>query len=276
VRFDTQEGEVFFYLTLEPLRNSTGEVIGIIGATIDLTEQRRLEYQQKEYTARMELHYRLVNQREKELARIASTIYDGPLQDLSSIAFAVQVAKEMAQDTEVIDIIDEIKVRAQKLVDDLRSVCREIHPPSITRFGLKRAIEAHANEYQKRHPDIHVHMLLMEDYIRIPNNICLALFRIYQESLQNVALHTQATSVSILLSLEPEQFRLVIEDNGKGFLVPPDLMALVKHDHFGIVSMREYAEAVHGSLEIQSEPGIGTKVSAIIPAEEPSADFDSE
>ena len=96
----------------------------------------------------------------------------------------------------------------------------------------------------------------------LPPRVEAALYRICQETLTNVARHTGAERVAILLVATPERVRLVVEDNGRGF----DASGIPEGRH-GIVGMRERAEMLGGTLEVRSGPGAGTRIEATVPLE---------
>ena len=97
----------------------------------------------------------------------------------------------------------------------------------------------------------------------LPPRVEAALYRICQEALANVARHAEAGRVSIRLAATPEQVRLTVEDDGRGF--DP---SRVPGDHHGLVGMRERAQMLGGTLEVRSVPGEGTRVEATVPLEE--------
>jgi signal transduction histidine kinase len=100
------------------------------------------------------------------------------------------------------------------------------------------------------------------DDIRLPIDLETALFRIVQESLTNVVLHSQATRVDVLLSLHNHHMVTIVEDNGIGFLEGSSSL----EDHLGLFGMRERIEMLGGTFMIESSPGKGTTVKAEVPA----------
>jgi len=100
----------------------------------------------------------------------------------------------------------------------------------------------------------------------------LALFRVLQESLTNVAKHCgRGTQVDVALSFESGRVALRIRDHGPGFLLPTDGSALSRQGHFGLENMRERAAKVGGSLELSSAPGRGTRIELTVHAGEEQA-----
>jgi signal transduction histidine kinase len=97
----------------------------------------------------------------------------------------------------------------------------------------------------------------------------LALFRVLQESLTNVAKHCgRGTPVEVTLAFEPGSAALRVQDRGPGFLLPTDGGELSTQGHFGLENMRERAAKVGGTLDLSSGPGRGTRVELIVHAGE--------
>src|SRR5207245_3918537 len=95
----------------------------------------------------------------------------------------------------------------------------------------------------------------------LPPHVQIALYRVAQEALNNIAKHAGASRVSICLSYRPGGVALTVRDDGRGF--DP---AAVSGEHLGVAIMRERAEAVGGALEVASQPGDGTRVAVVWPA----------
>jgi signal transduction histidine kinase len=101
---------------------------------------------------------------------------------------------------------------------------------------------------------------------RLRPDVELAAFRIAQEALANAVQHAGASKITVTVSFGERGLTLSVEDNGIGF-IPPDIPDTLTHQgHFGLVGMRERATLLGGRLEIRSEPGRGTRVTAWFPA----------
>ncbi len=152
----------------------------------------------------------------------------------------------------------------KKVVVDLRSTTQELRPPTLASFGLEKAIRSHAEEIQEKHPELKIHLSLARDQQMLSEDMRLTLFRIYQQSIANILRHAEASEVHIRFVFDVEEARLVIEDNGKGFVVPPGWISLIRQGHFGLAGAAERVEALGGIFEVESHPGHGTIVRAVI------------
>ena len=99
----------------------------------------------------------------------------------------------------------------------------------------------------------------------LPEEVSLALFRIYQETLTNFTKHARATKGTVRLISTPGQVILEMEDNGVGFSLPKDWLELARRGHLGLVGMRERAEAIGGRLQVDSQPGQGSRIQVVVP-----------
>jgi PAS domain S-box-containing protein len=263
-------GDVYNYdLTLEPLRDEFDRVIGLAGAALDITDQRRLEARQIEYATQMEVQRRLLEHREMERQQIARDLHDGPIQSTIALMFSLQAAVESEQEIEIKNILSSASDEAQNLVSELRIVCNDLRPPTVVQFGLAKSIRSHITEYQQRIPHIRFWLDLAEDGKRIPDSARLALFRIYQQSLINVIRHADAKEVRIGLAMSQDSVTLEISDDGKGFALPEDWVDLARRNHFGLVGIKERAEAIGGKIAVRSSPGKGTTVRVEAPLTSP-------
>jgi len=168
-------------------------------------------------------------------------------------------------DPKVIDGLQAIRKSLVEQVADLRAFTQELRPPTLARFGLEKAILAHLDGFQEKHPELTVHFESQQDAKLIPEAIRVALYRIYQEALNNIVKHAQATQVDIHLEKDDWHVSLAIRDDGNGFDLQTDWLALARQGHLGLVGMRERAEAIQGSLQVESQPGQGTTIEVTVP-----------
>ena len=101
---------------------------------------------------------------------------------------------------------------------------------------------------------------------RLPADLELAVYRLVQAGLKNVEQHAQASRVRVQIGFEEEAVRVVIEDDGVGFVVPNSPDELARQGHFGLLGMRERATLFGGWLNLSSQPGRGTRLEAYLPS----------
>jgi signal transduction histidine kinase len=165
--------------------------------------------------------------------------------------------------------VDEITNGLQELIQEMRAFCSELRPPALAPFGLEKAIRSHIEIFQTKNPSIQVDLDLSTDQDQLPEEVRMALYRIYQELLTNIMKHAKASSVSVRFSFDQRQAELEVADNGLGFIVPKDWVETARQGHLGLVGIFERTEAVGGSISILSKPGAGTTVKVRVPAPNP-------
>jgi two-component system, NarL family, sensor histidine kinase UhpB len=134
----------------------------------------------------------------------------------------------------------------------------DLNPPMFEKYGLMPAISWHSDRFSER-TGIKVGINGTEYTARLPQRMEVTLFRIVQEALNNVAKHAQANQVTITYQNSPQVLRLCIKDDGVGF-APCEGNSASDQPHWGLLTMKERAAAVGGSLVVQSAPGRGTCV----------------
>ena len=211
-----------------------------------------------------ELQRRLMEGREAERLHLAQELHDGPVQDLYGLTYHLQSLGERPVEERAASL-QEAQGVVHKVIDTLRSMSGDLRPPTLAPFGLEKAIHSHARAFQESHPEIKLILELMPDRQGLPENIRLALFRIYQASLTNVLRHARAQQVDVYFSYDEQQVILEIRDDGEGFVVPARWINLARQGHLGLVSAHERAQAVGGQFIVESAPGHGTLVRVVVP-----------
>ncbi|RPJ51605.1 MAG: PAS domain-containing protein [Chloroflexi bacterium] len=242
---------------------SAAEVDGRRGISLVVTD---LSEQKQALARERELQARLMEQREEERVRIARNLHDGPLQDLIGLSFALEAflpkTREPAGENDLVPVREGVL----KIAGDLRSVCNELRPPSTIRFGLSRAIQYQSEDLQAKYPNLKIRLELAEDGQSLPNDVRNGFFRIYQECMNNVIRHANATVVNIRFVINQNSLLLEVHDNGKGFQPPQDWVELARQGHLGLVGMRERAEALGGKLQVLSGNCNGTTIQVETPS----------
>jgi signal transduction histidine kinase len=251
---------MYYYVTVEPIFDAQGKVIGLTGATLDISQQRRLEARHADFTLQMEVQRRLLEQREMERLNIARDLHDGPLQELTAVSFGIHEAMAEDQKEARIARLQAVQQQLSKQLHELRVFCNDLRPPTLAPFGLERAIRSHADTFEERHPDIFVHLDLAPDRQLLPEGVRMAFFRIYQEAMNNIVKHSKAKNVWITLTVDAQEIALEIVDDGDGFSVPEDWIKQARDGHLGLIGMRERATAMNARLDFDSKPGYGAVI----------------
>lgn len=225
-------------------------------------EQKVVETEQANEQLRS-LSAHLQNIREEERMHIAREMHDELGQLLTGFKMDVSwLNKKIGASTEP-GVQEKLK-EMMSIVDDAASFVRrlaaELRPSILDDLGLIPALEWHSKEFTKRF-DIEVDFQTQMNEFQTSGVVATGLFRMYQESLTNVARHSGATKVNSMLEFSKGQIKLTIQDNGKGF----DMAATGERKTLGLLGMKERAVMIGGKLEINSVPGGGTTVTVSVP-----------
>lgn len=251
-----------------PVFDPTGEVMLLVCSMMDMTDHHRILEQNQRAALQIELQRMLIQEREDERIKIARELHDGPLQHLVGLEYELNEALRIDNKVERLAMLARLRTDLQQAAQVLRNYCADLRPPSLAVFGLEKAIRSHAEQVNRKIPQLRIRLELMEDGQQLSQQMRMTLFRIYQELMNNVIRHSKASEVSVQLSLDEAQTELEIQDNGVGFLLPTQWIELARQNHFGLVGVQERADAAGGKVIMRSQPGQGTLVRVIVPCEQ--------
>jgi PAS domain S-box-containing protein len=265
-RYVHKDGHVVWgHLTASVVKDAQGKPQFGIGMVKDITERKRMEDELAE------LQHRLIEGREAERLYLAQELHDGPLQELIAATYQLGELADAVQDEQSLGQMVAVQVSLQRVIRMLRTVAGQLRPPALAPFGLAKAIRSHVEEFKREHPELDIQLDLISDNQILPEQMRLALFRIYQQALRNVVRHAHANRVQIRFSLDAGLVTLEVQDDGCGFTMPERWIELARQGHLGLVGMSERAEAIGGWLEIRSAHGEGTSIRVVAPYSETEA-----
>ncbi|MBS0165676.1 MAG: PAS domain S-box protein [Nitrospira sp.] len=239
----------------------------------DMTERKRAE--ETLHRNQLELHQqqvqleeltsKLLNAQECERQRIARELHDDVSQRLAAVV--LEVASLEQQPAPVLGVcakaLAALREQLEQLSDDVHTLAYRLHPSLLEHAGLRPAVEDHVHQVSRR-----VGLPIALKIAGVPTAISLdhatCLFRVMQESVQNVVKHAYATAVTVQLRGSSKGVGLSVTDNGKGIDLS-DHQTLQRG--LGLSSMEERLRQLHGHFQIRSHPEGGTKVCAWIPCE---------
>ena len=206
---------------------------------------------------------KLIEAQEQERKRIARELHDDFNQRLAALSVEMESMERapIAPPEPVAQQLAVIRGQVVRLSDNLHDLAYRLHPSLLEHVGLEVAMRDHVAEFTKR-TGLSVRFTAREVPGTLSPEIATNLFRVMQESLQNVSKHAQATEVTVRLSGSSRGIGVSVRDNGKGF----DLESKeIRVKGLGLVSMQERARGLGGFLRIHSFARDGTKVCAWIP-----------
>lgn len=232
----------------------------------DVTEKINAEQQLRQSLEEIRmLSGHLQEVREEERKNIAREIHDELGQQLTvlkmDVAWSIRKLKDPA--SEVTKRLKELTEMIDTTIKTVRRICSELRPTVLDDLGLTAAMEWHARTFENS-TGVLIKLSLPETGLNYSPEIKTGLFRIYQESLTNIARHAEATIAEVSLQIEDGCIVLRIKDDGKGF----DIEAAGQKKTLGILGMKERSLMMGGRYVVESSPGSGTSITVIIPLEQ--------
>ena len=203
----------------------------------------------------------LIDAQEEERARIAGELHDGVLQHLSAVTLNLGAMKyKIPPDSPAKDELARAQGKLVEIGRDIRDLSHELHSATLQEAGLARALSSYCEEFSAAR-GIAVSCAADAGATALAPRAALAIYRIAQEALGNVAKHANAKQVQVRLERADGVVRLTVCDDGTGFVHPGS----GKSGGVGLVNMRARVRALDGRLEIESQPGRGTIIRAEVP-----------
>jgi PAS domain S-box-containing protein len=235
-------------------REPGGPVVRIVGTHFDLTERKRIEAER----ARTELLARLVFAQEDERKRIAREMHDQFGENLTALGRAIAtIADACAERPDLLAHVQQLSAVSQRLDRDVDQLVWELRPTALDDLGLRAALTNYVQDWSKRVGiAAQLHTAGLSD-VRLASDAETTLYRIAQEALNNVAKHSRAENVDVILERRSDHVLLIVEDDGVGF----DAGGTgTSGQGFGLLGMQERAALVGANLQIESAAGKGTTI----------------
>jgi len=251
-----------------PDRDGRLSLIGAVG--IDITLRRRAEEALRESEQRLRfLTSQLLTAQERERKRISMELHDELGQSLAVLKLQIRAIERGLRDDQQ-DLREEcveLLLYLDGVIDDIRRLSRDLSPAILEDLGLQSALKYLIDAVSK-HYKVSQSFEVKDLDQWFPAEAQIIIYRIFQECLTNIAKHAGATEVSIAVKEHDDLISLMIEDNGAGFDPASVLARRAGGRGLGLAALDERARILGGTLEIQSRPGAGTRVTCIIPVDQ--------
>jgi len=243
------------------------EMLTAVGRQVGVAIENARLYEalaEKEALSR-QLLGRLISVQEDERRHIARELHDQTGQSLTSIILSLRLLGECESPEEARAHIQELRDTVGRILEDVRDLALELRPSALDDLGLLPAIRHCFKGYRdKRHLLIDFQALGFGAE-RLAPELETTLYRIVQEALTNIVRHAKARNVSVLLEQRDGYVKLIVEDDGVGFVVSDVMAAGPNEGNLGLYGMRERAALLGGKFTIESTPGVGSAVYVAIP-----------
>lgn len=226
----------------------------------------RLEESQQREILRGELFRRVVAAQESERQRIARDLHDETGQSLTAIGMGLRglSGKLSARNKEAFGTLHKLESLTADSLQELERLISDLRPSHLDDLGLSAALRWYAGKIQE-HSTISVRVDIVGEEHDLDDAMKITIFRIIQESLNNIIKHSEASHVNIYLRFEEKNVRINVRDNGIGFDLDHIKQKNTSRPSLGLAGMEERAALLGGTVIVQSRPGYGTEVEALIP-----------
>jgi PAS domain S-box-containing protein len=235
---------------------------------VEIDECMRADIALKESESNLRhLSLELLSAQEKERKAVAGEIHDSIGSSLAAIKFKVDNALTEVADKspETTSILKSLSPIIQGAIDEARRIQMNLRPSMLDDLGLLATIRWLCRQFESTYSGIRLSQGIKIEEHEVPDHLKTVLFRVLQEGLNNVAKHSKAKIVLLLLRKTPRGVQLVIRDNGQGLDVSKAQSPDDTTHGFGLRGMRERTELSGGTFKIESTPGKGTTVRASWP-----------
>jgi PAS domain S-box-containing protein len=292
-------------LTISPVRDAAGKVIGASKIARDISARKRVERELHESEQRFrtladaldtqvqfrtqelrrrnaeilqqsdqlrDLSGRLMSTQDEERRRIARDLHDSAGQNLAALAMtAARIEDEAKHDpARLSQTVKEVRDLIEGLSQEIRTTSYLLHPPMLDEFGLSSALGCYLEGLEQR-SGLCIELNIPADFGRMAREVELAIFRLVQECLTNIHRHSGSKTAVIRITRDPDKIYAEVQDHGKG--MSPERFAEVQSDGagvgVGIRGMRERVRQARGELTVDSN-ALGTTITAIFPAQRPA------
>jgi PAS domain S-box-containing protein len=253
----------WFLVRAVPLLDDDGVIVRWYGVNTDIEDRKRAEQALRVSAESLQsLSRRLLEVQEEDRRHLARELHDEFGQLLAAIKLHLHAARAKAGEA-ARPSLDESVALLQRAGEQVRSLALELRPAILETAGLGGTLRWLARQHEQRTA---IATEVTGQWSEVGGDVAIACFRVVQEALTNVARHAGARQVLIELGEDESGRRLTVRDDGEGFDVTWALEHAPGRGHLGLLGMRERVEILGGTLQIESGPGTGSRLTVHLPS----------
>jgi len=239
-------------------------------AKIAQLQQERLHEAEQREAMRGELFRSVVAAQESERQRIARDLHDETGQSLTALGMGLRglSTKLHTRNKDTLDTLHKLETLTNDSLRELGRLISDLRPSHLDDFGLPAALRWYANRIQEN-SSLTIRVDIAGEEHELAEPMKITVFRIIQECMNNIIKHSEATHVNIYLQYREKSVHINVRDNGIGFNLDTVNMGQAHRPSLGLAGMQERAALLGGTVTIQSRPGYGTEIEALIPCQNP-------
>ena len=241
-----------------PVKNKTGNIIGGVEITLDITEQKKAEDKLKAYQNDLRsLATKLTTTEESQRRKIAADLHDNVSQ---ALALSINQLRKLRKSLILADAktLDRICQTIENSMQNVRDLTFDLASPTLYKIGLEAAISELLNEQLQDRHGINCEFSDDNQDKPLDDNARILLFQAVRELLINVIKHANAKNVEVTAQKKNDNIQISISDDGIGFDTQEVESSIHRDGGFGLFSIRERIDYIGGSFEIYSRPGNGS------------------
>ncbi|MEZ9137981.1 cache domain-containing protein [Vibrio sp. 10N.222.51.C8] len=244
------------FFSIVVILSVTVAVIIVLTLAINMHEHRIADNNLKE------LAHKTVMFQEDEKKHLARELHDGINQLLVSSRCHLELLGNKLQNEDLKAHLNKSQHSLMRAIEEVRHISHQLRPSSLDDIGLEAALSSLLLDFQA-HSGIEVETLFSTQQGKLKSEAATTLYRVVQESLNNIEKHAQATKVTVIAQQIGNVLQLLIQDNGVGF----NTYKAMEKRGIGLRNMRERVEFIGGDFELMSEIGLGTEITVLLTLE---------
>jgi two-component system sensor histidine kinase DegS len=225
----------------------------------------------EELQLRQQLSLRIIKAQEEERLRVAREIHDGPAQSMANVVLRAEICEKLmnVEPEKVKAELQDLKTMVKESLQEVRKIIFDLRPMALDDLGIVPTLRRFIAEIQKRGDrDISIELIVLGgEAQRMSGVLEVAVFRLVQESLNNILKHASANRAVIRLEILPQQVNVSVSDDGCGFNTD-GILQNRQVECYGLLGMRERVDLLDGQMKVSSSPGKGTEIHISIPVKE--------